>query len=507
MSRYIRTEFNRNQVGFIPESYDDKIADDNPVRVIDALIDSLDMEKLGFTYATPKKTGRKPYDPKDMCKLYTYGYFEGIRSSRKLEKECHRNVEVMWLVKNLKPDFKTIADFRKDNKQSLTNLFKQFSSICKELGLYGKEMIAVDGSKFRANNSRRKNYTKGKVKKQIAHFEESANKYMELLAASDDFESNETVKLSKEEILAKIADAKKKIEELTELGKRIEEEGEISITDPDARHMGTSNNGTDISHNVQIAVDSEHHLVVAVDVVSSPADQGQLYNISSKAKEELELSLEDELIVLADKGYYTGEELQECEKHNMTTIVARPKLATPNGEEGYSKDKFIYNREDNSYTCPQGHKLPCKSKESTKNKKYTNYKACRSCPVKKKCTNAERGRQIIRGPLEEIYERADERYFENKELYKQRQMIVEHVFGTIKRGLGFSYFLLRGNEKVKAESSMHFFVYNLKRVINLMGAKKLTEYFKARILLHFLNITKNKQKWVQNVILSCPNVA
>ncbi|MFZ7120989.1 MAG: transposase [Eubacteriaceae bacterium] len=262
MSRYIHKEFDRKQVTFIPESYDDKIADDSPVRVIDVLIDSLDMQKLGFTYSTPKQIGRRPYNPKDMCKLYTYGYFEGIRSSRKLEKECHRNVEVMWLLNNLKPDFKTIADFRKNNKQNLMNVFKQFSSICNDLGLYGKEMIAVDGSKFRANNARRKNYTNRKVEKQIAHFQESANKYMELLDICDCSESEETVKLSKEEIQEKIKQAKQRIEELTELKTRIEVDGEVSITDPDARHMGVSNNGTDISHNVQIAVDSEHHLVV-----------------------------------------------------------------------------------------------------------------------------------------------------------------------------------------------------------------------------------------------------
>ena len=227
MARYKKEELNRNQMNIIPESYDDKIAEDNPVRVIDILIDSIDMQELGFTHAQTKKTGRKPYDPKDMCKLYVYGYYEGIRSSRKLERECKRNVEVMWLLKNLTPDFKTIADFRKDNLEPLSNIFKQFSMLCKELGLYGKEIIAVDGSKFRANNSRRKNYTKRKVKKQITHFQESARKYLDILEKGDHAESQETVNLTTEEIQEKIDHAQKRIKELTQLEKQIEEEGEV----------------------------------------------------------------------------------------------------------------------------------------------------------------------------------------------------------------------------------------------------------------------------------------
>jgi transposase len=491
MSRYKKEEFNRDQINFIPESYDDKISKDNPVRVIDVLIDSLDMQELNFTHAQTKKIGRKPYDPKDMCKLYVYGYFEGIRSSRKLERECKRNVEVMWLINNLKPDFKTIADFRKDNLEPLNNLFKQFSMLCKELGLYGKEIVAIDGSKFRANNSRRKNYTKRKVKKQISHFQESARKYLELLEKSDHAESEETVELTPEEIQEKIDNAQKRIEELTQLEKQIEEEGEVSITDPDAKHMSVSNNGTDISHNVQIAVDSKHNLVVSLDVISSPADQGQLHSMASKAKEELGV---EEIITLADKGYYTGEDLQKCEEDNITTIVARQKSPSNNGNEEYSRDKFKYSKEDNTFTCPQGNKLKCVSKKESKVKRYKNFEACKTCPSHKKCTKSERGRVITTGEYEEVYRRADKRYAENTELYKQRQMIVEPVFGTVKRALGFSYFLLRGNEKVKAESSMHFFVYNLKRVINIIGAKALIEYFKARIFDYFYLITKKRVK-------------
>lgn len=354
MSRYIKGE-NRNQLNMIPLSLDEMIAEDNSVRVIDALVDSLDIKALGFKYALPKEKGRKPYNPEHMLKLYIYGYFNGIRSTRKLEKECKRNIEVMWLLDNLGPDDKTISNFRKDNKKAITEVFKQFSMLCSELGLYGKEVIAVDGSKFRANNSRRKNYTKNKVKKTLEYYEETAKKYIELLNENDEKEKNEKVKKhTKQEISTKLEAAKKRIEELTEMAEEIEKNGEISITDPDAKHMSVSNNGTDIAHNVQIAVDSKNHLVIAVDVVSTPADQNQLHNMSSKAVEELGLK-EDEngdlkkeaeekdiITVLADKGYYCGEELEKCRKDHIRTIVPKQKSGSRTGNEEYVKDNFIY---------------------------------------------------------------------------------------------------------------------------------------------------------------------
>lgn len=510
MSRYIEGQ-DRNQLNILPISLDEMVSEDNPVRVIDALVDSLDMKALNFKYSVPKETGRKPYDPKYLLKLYIYGYFNGIRSTRKLEKECKRNVEVMWLLDNLKPDDKTISNFRKDNRKAITGVFKQFSMLCNELGLYGKEVIAVDGSKFRASNSRRKNYTENKVKKMLSHYEEIAEKYIELLNDNDKLEKEEE-KYTKEELAEKLEAAKKRIEELTEMAEDIEENGEISITDPDARHMSASNNGTDIAHNVQIAVDSENHLVVAVDVVSSPADQNQLHNVATKAVEELGLKEEDydekdeEIItVLADKGYYTGEDLAKCEDSNMKAIVPRQKMSSHNGNSDYSKDKFIYNKEENTYTCPQGHKLYCISKEDTITKVYRNKEACKNCIYKENCTKSKTGRRITRGEYEEVYERADKRYAENKELYKQRQMMVEHPFGTIKRNLGFTYFLTRGNENVKSESYMHFFTYNLIRVVNIVGVKELMRILKARIQAFFnvfwqlLKIKLNNHK----LLLSC----
>ena len=484
MTRYIKGD-NRNQLNLIPISFDEMIDENNPVRVIDALVESFDMVALGVNHAKTKVKGRKPYNPKHLLKLYMYGYFNGVRSSRKLERECRRNIEVMWLIDRLTPDDKTISNFRKDNKKALMEVFKQFSILCNELGLYGKKIIAVDGSKFRANNSRRKNYTKNKVKKMLEYYEEAAKKYIELLDDNDDEEKNaETIKHSKEEIQNKLDNAKKRIKELTEMAEEIEKNGEISITDPDSKHMSVSNNGTDIAHNVQVAVDSENHIVVAVDVVSTPADQNQLYNMASKAVEALEIEEESEseelITALADKGYYSGEDLNKCKEAKIRTIVAKQKSSTKTGNQDYSKDNFKYDKEKDIYICPQGKILKNRSRKDSKFQLYRNSNECRECKYKSECTSNKKGRSIKRGEYQEIYDEVDKRTKENKELYRQRQMIVEHPFGTIKRGLGFTYFLTRGNESVKAESSMHFFTYNLIRVINIVGVKELTQILEEK---------------------------
>ena len=291
MQRYEKGE-GREQVKVV--SLEEMIEQDNPVRVIDAFVNSLDMIKLGFKYAETKETGRKPKDPSDMCKLYLYCYFNGIRSSRKIERECTRNIEIMWLTDNITPHNRTISDFRKDNKKAIENLFKEFSMLCDMLGLIGKEMIAVDGSKFRASNSRRKNLTKNKVKKMIKHHEESAQRYMELLEENDKEIDDQSLEIETKELLQeKLEAAQKRIKELNEIAEEIEKNGNISLTDKDSKHMSVSNNGTDISHNVQVAVDSKNHLIVAIDVTSSPADQGQLHNMSTLAAKELGIELKE----------------------------------------------------------------------------------------------------------------------------------------------------------------------------------------------------------------------
>lgn len=465
---YIDGKLNRDQVSLAPMAFDQLIDENNPVRVFDAFVDYLDMEKLGFTHSKPAETGRPAYNPKDMLKLYIYSYFNAIRTSRKIQTECHRNIELMWLLNRLEPDHKTISDFRKDNTAGIEKVFKEFSMFCNKIGLIGKEMVAIDGSKFRACNSRRRNFTKRKAKKMLEHFEESAKKYLELLDNAD-ANPEESNKIDVNEITQKLANAKKRISELTLLQEEIEKTGEISLTDPDSRHMSVSNNGTDIAHNVQVAVDSKHDLVIALDVVSDAADSKQLYKMADLAKKELEV---EELKALGDKGYYSGEELKNCQRNGITAIVAKQKFCIKTGDAAYAKDMFVYDKDKDIYLCPEGKELHRKS-DITSKKQIFKSSDCNDCLVKEKCTKSIQGRKVTESEFQEYYDVADKLYAENINLYKERQMIVEHPFGTVKRTLGYSYFLLRGNKKVKCESYMHFLIYNLKRVINIKGITPL----------------------------------
>ena len=469
MSRYISNNIDRNQINLIPMSLDEMISEDNPVRVFDAFVGSLNLNELGFKYAITKATGRKPYNPADMLKLYIYGYFNGIRTSRKLETECKRNIELMWLIQELKPDYRTIADFRKDNIALLKNIFKHFSLLCNELGLLGKEIIAIDGSKFRANNARKKNLTKGRIGKMLAYFEQAAEHYLKLLENNDENDANNNINYNKEEIQQKLAKASQRIHDLTTLKQRVEENGEVSLTDKDARLMGTNNMGFDVAYNMQTAVDAKNHIIVAVDTINNPADQGQLYGMAAKAKQILDV---DQITVVADKGYYTGQCLEKCEQNNITTIVSKQKSPSSTGNVDYLIDNFKYDGVNDCYICPQGATLCKVSKNDAKRKLYRS-KACKTCMHKVECTKSKRGRQITHGEYQEVMMRADERLANNLKLYKLRQMIVEHPFATIKRTLGYTHFLLCGIEKVKGEAVMHCLMYNLKRVLNIMGTKQL----------------------------------
>jgi transposase len=473
----VKSKIDREQTNMLPITFDDMISENNPVRVIEAFVEMLDVKALGFKYSETKDTGRMPYNPKDLLKLYIYGYYNSIRTSRKLETECNRNIELMWLLRKLAPDFKTIADFRKDNKEALIKVFKEFKLLCIELNLIDRETVAIDGSKFRACNSRNRSFTKSKVEKMIKHFEESAKEYLKLLETSDKNEEQAT-KLNIQDIEAKLQNAKKRIEELNIMQKEIEANGEISITDPDARHMKVSNNGTDIAHNVQIAVESKNHLVVAIDVTSNAADNGQLYPMAELVKKELGV---ETITAIADKGYYNGKDLKSCEENGITAIISKQKISNSTGDENYTKDKFIYDKDEDTYTCPMGNKLKRVSKDGAKRASYK-CDECDDCPNKANCTTNKKGRGISTSEYQEYYDRADKRFAENIELYKKRQMLVEHPFGTVKRGLGYTYLLLKGNEKVKCESHMHFFVYNLKRVINIMGITPLKNAIEARTM-------------------------
>jgi transposase len=467
---------NREQISLMPMCIDDMITPDCEVRAIDAIVDKMDIQSIGFTYSKTKETGRKPYSPIDMFKLYAYSYFNGIRSSRKIERECHRNIEVIWLISGLKPDFKTISDFRKNNKNQIKQAFHKFSMICDELGLIGKEMVAVDGSKFRASNSRFAYHSGKKIEKKIEHYNKVAEQYLALLESCDVQENDcNTPKLSRTEIETKIESINKRLAELEALKQRVKENGSVYETDPDSRMMQTNNKGCDICHNVQVAVDDKNHLVVVVDVTSQPVDKEQLHNISLQAKEELSV---EELTVIADKGYYSALEFAKCKKDNITPIVSKADHSHMAATKEYGKSQFKYDEENDGYICPQGHLLKAynhrKKYEEEKNiRRYQNFEACSSCPVKDKCSEHEKGRTIQDRPFQRIADEVDRRTEEYSDMYKKRKQTVEHPFGTIKRALGFSYFLTRRTENVRTESLLHFLVYNMKRTINIVGTREL----------------------------------
>lgn len=473
MERY-KQKADRYQISMEPLCLEDMIPEDAEVRALEVIVDKMDIRSLGFTYSEPKTTGRMPYDPVDMFKLYTYSYFNGIRSSRKIERECYRNIELMWLIGSLRPDFKTIADFRRDNKEQIKAAFQRFSMICCELGLIGKEIVAVDGSKFRASNGRLSYHTEKKLDEKIKHHTKVVEQYMKLLDACDNAES-EQPKLSKEQISEKIDKINKRLDELTVLREEVRQNGTIYDTDPDSRMMKTNNHGVDICHNVQIAVDDKSHLVVAVDVTSQAVDKEQLYNIASQAKDNLQV---DEMTVIADKGYYSAKQFAKCAEDNIKPIVTNANHSFHAGSADYAKENFVFNEDQNGYVCPLGALLvPTKQRatRSDKWKGYVNYAnptACRNCPQKEQCTSGKY-RTIQDKPFEQYAREVDKRTKENLEMYRKRKQLAEHPWGTIKRAFGFSYFLTRGTESVRTESLLHFLVYNMKRAINSLEMQEL----------------------------------
>jgi transposase len=473
MERYKKSE-DRNQLSIQPMCLDDMISENAEVRALEVIVDKMDIRSLGFTHSETKATGRMPYDPVDMFKLYVYSYFNGIRSSRKIERECYRNIELMWLIGNLRPDFKTIADFRKDNKAQIKAAFQRFSMICCELGLVGKEIVAVDGSKFRASNGRLAYHTEKKLDEKIKHHTKVAEQYMKLLDACDK-EETEQPKLSKEQIAEKIDKINKRLGELSALREEVKQNGTKYDTDPDSRMMKTNNHGVDICHNVQIAVDDKNHLVVAVDVTSQAVDKEQLHNIASQAKDNLRI---DEMTVIADKGYYSAKQFEKCAKDNIVPIVTNANHSFHAVSSGYEKGNFTFDEEKNGYICPHGALLlPSKQRANRSDKwkdyvSYSNPAACRNCPQKENCTLGKY-RTIQDKPSEQYAREVDKRTKANLEMYRKRKQLVEHPWGTVKRAFGFSYFLTHGTENVRTESLLHFLVYNMKRAINSVGMMEL----------------------------------
>lgn len=456
----------RTQATMFPEALEDLIAPESPVRVIDAFIGSLDLAALGFARATPAPTGRPGYDPADLLKLYVYGYLHRVRSSRCLEGECARNVEVMWLLNRLAPDHKTIADFRKDNALALVGVCRAFVGFCREQNLFGTELIALDGSKFKAAASRKQVWTPKRLAKVQAAVDARIGEYLSALDAADAAEAAAPRGDTEAALAALKADSAR----LQALAAQMQETGAAQhvATEPEARLMRTAKEGYQVAYNVQTAVDASHALIAAFEVTNEGNDHQQLLPMARLAKAELKA---EALTVVADTGYRNGEQAAACEDLKITAVVPAPAVVNPKGE-GFAKTAFEYDPAHDTYRCPAGETL---TRYKTDRKHQTHYyttRACAACALRRQCTDAKQ-RSIARSFFEEWVERLDRRAKAAPELVKRRHALAEHPFAGLKHLLGHPRFLVRGLKKAKAEMALAVLGYNLKRVIRLRGAPAL----------------------------------
>jgi len=466
----------RNQLTLFPNALDDYISQENPIRFIDAFLDSLDLEHLGFTHAILQETGRPPYHPGDLLKLYLYGYLNRIRSSRQLERESHRNVEVMWLIKRLTPDFKTIADFRRNNREPIRFVCREFTLLCKKLELFSGDLVAIDGSKFKAVNRRSKSFTKKKLRQAIQKPDEDIDRYLDEMDETDEVEPQEKG-FTSEELQQKIEKMKRMREEAKELEKELDESGQsqISLTDPDSRMMPVSGGRrTDVCYNVQICVDQKHKLIPDHEVTNAVTDRDLLSYMANSVKDLLGV---DQLEVLADMGCYHGKEIKACIEKGITPFVPKPLTSASRKHGLFSKEDFRYDLEEDCYWRPAGEKLTFRFQTTEKNrdiKYYASY-ACSQCPIKTQCTRSKDGRRITRWVDEDLLDEMQRRVKSDPDKMKLRKMLAEHPFGTIKRHWDQGHFLTRKLPNVRAEMALTILTYNIKRTINILGVQKMIE--------------------------------
>lgn len=469
MKRFIEGA-SRTQSTLLPECLDDYIAEDNPVRAVEAFIDELDMRALGFAGVEPAATGRPSYHPSILLKLYLYGYLNRIQSSRHLERESQRNVELMWLTGKLAPDFKTIADFRRSNGEAIRNVCRQFVMLCRRLNLFSQAVVAIDGSKFKAVNAHDRNFTHGKLEKRMQQIDHCIERYLVAMDTADRQQSDVT-EMKTARLKEKLATLKKDMAELREIEVQLKASpsGQVSLTDPDARAMATSTSRGMVGYNVQTAVESQHHLIVAHEVTNIGTDRSQLSRMAKQAKAAMET---EELNVLADRGYYSGDEILACEEAGITTYVSKPMTSSAKAEGRFDKEDFIYDPEADQYLCPGGSKLLRHSTSVDKGHLIYRYWSsdCQRCPIKEKCTPGKE-RRVSRWEHEATLERMQRRLDMRPEAMRIRRQTVEHPFGTIKYWMGARHFLTRTLDRVSTEMSLHVLAYNMKRVMQIMGVK------------------------------------
>ena len=469
MSGFIQGE-DRSQATLFPERLDEYVAEDSSVRVIDVFIDELDLSGMGFK-TQPNETGRPAYHPTTMLKLFVYGYLNRVHSSRRLEREAQRNVELMWLTGRLAPDFKTIADFRKDNGVPIRLVCRQFVILCRNLNLFANAFVAIDGSKFKAVNNRDRNFTRAKMKRRIAEADATIERYLQQLADADRQEPAEDKTRSLED---KVASLKKEMSRLKKVEARLLEAPgqQVSLTDPDARSMKSRGAGI-VGYNVQTAVDTKHHLIVAHEVTNQGSDRRQLANMAKQAKSVLAT---EALTAVADRGYYRSEDIQECERAKITSYLPKPNTSGNRAKGQFGRDAFHYIAEDDEYECPAGQRLVRQATMQDMGKTMYRYwtSVCRQCPLKEQCTSGKE-RRVTRWEHEEILEAAQARLDRNPDMMRIRRATVEHPFGTLKAWMGSTHFLTKTLDRVSTEMSLHVLAYNMKRMMNIFGTKSLIE--------------------------------
>lgn len=472
MSRFIAGA-DRHQVTLLPECLDDFIAEDNTVRIVDVFIDELDLVALGFDGASPAATGRPSYHPSLLLKLYLYGYLNRIQSSRRLERECQRNVELMWLTGRLAPDFKTIADFRRDNGKGIRNACRRFVMLCRELKLFTEAVVAIDGSKFKAVNNRERNYTPGKIERRERELEESIQRYLDALETADRTQPTE-MQAKTDRLQGKIQKMRQRLQDLQAVKAQLETlpDHQLSQTDPDARAMTTySAKGTAMVHyNVQTAVDTKNHLIVAHEVTNNGSDRSQLSTIALAAREAMG---KRRLKAIADRGYYSGLELKACEDAGIAALVPRPMTSNARAEGRFDKTDFIYIARADEYQCPAGQRAIYRYTSDDRGLQVRTYwaSACPACPMKAQCTTGE-NRRIRRWEHEAVTDRVQQRLDRMPRAMTVRKSTIEHVFGTLKHWMGWTHFLTRGIHNVATEMSLNVLAYNFKRVLSILGFQR-----------------------------------
>ena len=476
----------RGQTSLFPAQLDDYVGEHNPVRAVDVFVDGLDLGQLGFANVQPLDTGRPGYHPATLLKIYIYGYLNRIPSSRRLERECQRSIELIWLTGKLAPDFKTIADFRKDNGKAIREACRAFVLLCRELDLLSEPSVAIDGSKFKAVNARDKNFTQAKMQRRLERIEESIDRYMEQLVTAD----RQTAIGGGEAVPeAKITRLKDKIAKLQEETKRLNainaemmksDDKQISLTDPDARSMATSGKDTGIvGYNVQAAVDTKHHLIVAHEVTNVGTDRHQLASMAEQARTEMGVAALD---VVADRGYYEGEQIKACEDAGITVMLPKPLTSGSKAEGRFGKQDFVYVAADDVYRCPASETLTYRFTGEERGKMIRRYwtTACAECPLKAQCTTGPE-RRISRWEHEAVLEKVQARLDRNLGAMTVRRSTAEHPFGTIKCWMGWTHFLTMTLPKVATEMALNVLAYNMKRVMNILGVGGLLQAMRARM--------------------------